>query len=212
MPVPDEPTPPGGTPRAGSRAAARERTHAGLLDAAAAVFAEKGYGAASVGEIARTAGVSVGSIYAHFAGKQDLFLALMDRRRVAEMDDARRHLADGLPSALHDLDHRVTATADDGRAALLAAEAWLYAMRDPDFGADLAAHQDRLRADLLPLIRAERARRGAAWSLTDEEVATVALGLFSGLVQHRRLARDSVPADLYGRALLALLDGLATRD
>ncbi|MEJ2890207.1 TetR/AcrR family transcriptional regulator [Actinomycetospora aeridis] len=206
----EHPTPPGGTPRSGSRAEAKERTHAGLLDAAATVFADKGYGAASVGEIARTAGVSVGALYAHFPSKQDLFLALMDRRRVAEMTAARTHLADGLPSALDALDRQVTDTADDERAALLGAEAWLYAVRDADFGADLAAHHQRLRGDLLPLIRAERERRGVTWALRDEEIAAVVLGLFTGLVQHRRLARDTVPADLYGRALLALLDGLAT--
>ena len=39
--------------------------------------------------VARTAGVSVGALYAHFPSKQDLFLALMDRRRVAEMAAAR---------------------------------------------------------------------------------------------------------------------------
>lgn len=208
-PGPGAPTPPGGTPRSGSRAAAKERTHTGLLDAAATVFADRGYGAASVGEIARTAGVSVGALYAHFPSKQDLFLALMDRRRVADIGTAREHLVDGLPSALDALERQVTDTADDERAALLGAEAWLYAVRDAEFGADLAAHHERLRADLLPLIRAERDRRGVTWRLRDDEVAVVVLGLFAGLVQHRRLARDSVPADLYGRTLLALLDGLA---
>ena len=202
------PVDPHRSPAGGVRARAKERTRENLLDAAAQVFAAHGYGAASVNEIARTAGVSVGALYTHFESKQELFVALMDRRRIAEVAAAEEHLAEGLPSALAAFDRQVADTADDDRAALLGAEAWLYAVRDAAFGADLAAHTARLRADLVPLIRAERERREARWSLSDEELATVALSLFTGLVQHRRLERGSVATDLYGRTLTALLDGL----
>ncbi|MFF7940817.1 TetR/AcrR family transcriptional regulator [Nocardia gamkensis] len=56
-----------------------ERTRSLLLDAAEAVFAEKGFTAATLDDIAHTAGYTKGAIYKHFATKEDLFLALSDR-------------------------------------------------------------------------------------------------------------------------------------
>jgi AcrR family transcriptional regulator len=50
-----------------------------LLDAAEALFAQSGYDATSVAAICQSAGVSKGAFYHHFAGKQALFLALLDR-------------------------------------------------------------------------------------------------------------------------------------
>ena len=78
----------------------------------------------------------------------------------------------------------------------------------PNTGADLAEHNRRLGEDLRPLIAAERERRGATWPLSDAEVAQVVLALFTGMVQHRRLAPSAMADDLYSRALTALLDGL----
>ena len=53
--------------------ATRER----ILQAAMAVFAERGYQAASMDEIARRAGSSKGGVYFHFANKQAIFEALI---------------------------------------------------------------------------------------------------------------------------------------
>lgn len=53
-------------------------TRAQLLDAAAQVFAAKGYDGASISAITRAAGLSSGAIYAHYASKADLFLAVLE--------------------------------------------------------------------------------------------------------------------------------------
>src|SRR4051795_10239101 len=73
----------------------QEQTREGLLEAAARVFARRGYQQASVEEIAAEAGFSTGAVYSNFAGKQELFLALADRevaKRIAEL----RMLADSV--------------------------------------------------------------------------------------------------------------------
>lgn len=57
----------------------RARTRIAILDAAEAVFRDGGYHGARVEEIAERADLSVGSIYLHFAGKQGVFLALVER-------------------------------------------------------------------------------------------------------------------------------------
>ena len=58
-----------------SKAHTRER----LLNAARTVFARGGYHGATVDEIASEAGFSTGALYSNFDGKEDLFLALMER-------------------------------------------------------------------------------------------------------------------------------------
>lgn len=50
-----------------------------VLDAAAAVFAERGYPASTVDDLLAAARIGVGSFYALFAGREDCFLALFDR-------------------------------------------------------------------------------------------------------------------------------------
>jgi|SRR5579864_2177131 len=48
-----------------------------ILEGARAVFLKRGFDAASMGEIARQAGVSKGTLYVYFASKEDLFGAIV---------------------------------------------------------------------------------------------------------------------------------------
>ena len=48
------------------------RTRRAVLEAAAAVFAERGYAAATIGEILSRAGVTKGALYFHFDSKAAL--------------------------------------------------------------------------------------------------------------------------------------------
>ena len=88
MPSPSRPPRPRGrrTPARGAgRPTAVESAQraADLLDTAAAVFSEKGYEQATVGEIARRASASKQTIYSRFPTKGDLFTAVMTRRSEA---------------------------------------------------------------------------------------------------------------------------------
>jgi len=58
----------------------REQTVAGLLDAAAELFAERGVNGTSVEQIAERAGCSRGAFYGDFSGKRDLIVALLEQR------------------------------------------------------------------------------------------------------------------------------------
>jgi len=55
-------------------------TQAKILDAAQTVFAELGFENAQLDEVAIRAGCSRGAIYAHYPSKEDVFLALMEKR------------------------------------------------------------------------------------------------------------------------------------
>src|SRR6266568_1068797 len=57
----------------------RELTRSALVEAAADVFARRGYDGASLEEIAEAAGFSRGAIYSNFGSKEDLMLAVVER-------------------------------------------------------------------------------------------------------------------------------------
>jgi AcrR family transcriptional regulator len=66
-----------------------------ILDAATEVFATRGFTAATMADVVASSGASIGSIYHHFGGKSELFLAIfeqmanaVDRRIEAAMEHA----------------------------------------------------------------------------------------------------------------------------
>ena len=71
-----------------------------ILNAAATVFAEKGFHRATTKEIARAAGVSEGTIYNYFDSKADLLIGIMTR--LAELENLDQELADALQSDVRD--------------------------------------------------------------------------------------------------------------
>ena len=78
-----------------------KRTAERILDAAEVAFAERGYDAASLGEIADRVGIRPQGIYNHFAGKWALYEAVLERLLdpfLAVLDDATR--TPGLESSL----------------------------------------------------------------------------------------------------------------
>ena len=55
-----------------------------VLDAALAVFSRKGYGEATIPDIAREGGMSVGTIYNYYPGKKDILVAVLAGRILTE--------------------------------------------------------------------------------------------------------------------------------
>jgi AcrR family transcriptional regulator len=57
-----------------------------ILDGARTVFMSQGFDAASMGEIARAAGVSKGTLYVYFESKEDLFEAIVHQQCEAQAE------------------------------------------------------------------------------------------------------------------------------
>lgn len=91
-----------------TRLAHRER----LLDAARELLAEGGYSAAGVSALARRAGVATGSVYNHFASKQELLAAVFrhvaghELGAVREAVQAQRGATDQLRALVEVFSHR----------------------------------------------------------------------------------------------------------
>ena len=82
--------------RLGSRAAT---TRGGLLTAAREVFTASGFAEASIADVVSGAGASVGSLYHHFGGQAELYLALFEdyqqRQEARAVTAVRAARADG---------------------------------------------------------------------------------------------------------------------
>ena len=66
-----------------------ERTRSAIIDAALALFRERGYDATTMRAIAAEAGVSVGNAYYYFASKEQLIQGFYDRAQVEHAEAAR---------------------------------------------------------------------------------------------------------------------------
>jgi len=82
-----------------------ERTRARVLEAAASLFAERGYRATPLREVAARAGIREPSLYNHFAGKEALYVAVLERGLRPLLDRLLAHLSGGedlldLPEAM----------------------------------------------------------------------------------------------------------------
>ena len=85
---------PRGRPASGGwRWGRTEHTQRALLDAAREVFTSRGFSEASIAEVVERAGSSVGSLYHHFGGKSELFLALWQEHQLAHEQAASEAVA-----------------------------------------------------------------------------------------------------------------------
>jgi TetR/AcrR family fatty acid metabolism transcriptional regulator len=65
-----------------------------ILDAATAVFAERGFFAAQVADIARGAGIAAGTVYLYFRSKDEILTSIFDRTMRDAIAEGRAALAD----------------------------------------------------------------------------------------------------------------------
>jgi AcrR family transcriptional regulator len=171
--------------RGGLRQRFREETHAAVLHAAEAVFAEEGLHQASMAEIARRAGVAVGTLYNHFADREALLNALTALRK--------RELLDEIDARLHDV---ARGSFMDQLVALVTA---------------LFKHVDTHRSLFRLLLADERAGRSAASNQSAREIyqrfeKVVRRGLKDGVL------RDEAPPELLASLLLGTMRGVMMRE
>lgn len=125
-----------------ARATRAERTRALLVESAARLFAERGYDAASLGDVATEAGFTKGAVYSNFSNKEQLLREVARRRAEASADSPVDPEASD-ETALQD--------------ALLGLELTLNAARHPELR-DLALNEDA-EVERLAAALAERAGR-----------------------------------------------------
>lgn len=168
------------------KAELRESRRAELLDAAAGVFARKGYRASSIEDIIERAGIARGTFYLYFESKLEIFLAIMDEsvkglREAAQAESEREF------------------DARDPRGALKAAlRAWLehFAQRrdraavvirhgasvDPDYQRKVGRVVDAMYGRWEILIRRAQKAGVARASFEPKFLRVCLIGMFSQLL------------------------------
>jgi AcrR family transcriptional regulator len=138
-----------------------EETRRRLVDAAAAVFSEKGFDGAGVQEIARRAGLTTGAIYGRFSGKAELLRAAIESRSDDELDELfnqhrfEGHVSDVIKVAGSHLVERCEPDARTGNALLL--EAFVAARRDPEIRVVVKGLVEERASRLAEIIEAAKA-------------------------------------------------------
>jgi len=154
-----------------------------LLDAAAEVFAERGYDRAGVAEIARRAGVTTGAIYSRYAGKAELLVAALDCRTSDELDSLfADHRFEGRPTDVLAIagSHLVQRSADADSALLN--EAFIAARRDPAVAALMRTRVMERRERLREVIDAAKRSGGIRADLDTEALVTFCHALGFGFL------------------------------
>jgi AcrR family transcriptional regulator len=193
-----------------TRAQRRQQTRARLLDAAGQVFARRGFHAATVDEVAEAGGYTKGAVYSNFANKDELFLALLDQRLAAQLQQVEALYAiessEELRAAMRDRPEQELATARD--FGVLHVEFWLYAMRNPAAQAELAKRYRQLRGRLAELITERYARHETSPPMPPEHLAALVIATDTGLFLQYSAEPGALPWKLYADTMIQLLDPL----
>ena len=182
------PPPPPRTPKSA-------RTRQVLLDAAARLFIERGYSAASLRDIAAAADLTIGAVYGHFRSKGQLLVEVIRWKLAERESEPAFHVAIAEPERAIDLMYD-----DRGRdIRILEVDAAAAARHDPDVAAGL----DSLYRDRLDRIG------DAMTGVADPETSAWLVAAISGGIGMRESAGMSRPdADRLHATVAAALGGL----
>jgi AcrR family transcriptional regulator len=191
------------------RSARKAETRARLLEAAARVYARRGFNGATLEEVAAEAGFTKGAVYGHFGSKENLLLALMEEhlaRQVAEqvaLFDRERATSE---RPLAGSARWMELVEEDPDPFRLFVELWIYAQRDERLRRRLADGLDALRTTFARFGAASAADAGIepAPDATDH-IASVMVALGVGLPMLKLIDPDTVPASLLGAVLSVLI-------
>jgi AcrR family transcriptional regulator len=163
-----------------------EHTRSLLLDAAEKAFAERGLGGAALEDIADSAGYTRGAIYAHFGGKEELFLAVIERQRqrfldgFADVISSFRQLSDLNLDELS-LRWRELMSGDAEQAAALGYELTLYLVRNPEARERLSTQRLETVRWLADYISEGAKQIGGVLTIPAESLARVILATNEGV-------------------------------
>ena len=179
-----------------------------IVDAAVTVFGEMGYQRATVQDVVRASGLSVGAVYTHFKNKEELFLVACACEVDQQKADLRLRLAE-LGSVTDRLRTAVDFAVDSAIASGLEhgvrAHAWVMAEESPDLRQILHDRRTEMVA-FSRLVLQEAVVRGELPEWIDADaIASAFVTLIDGFVV-QALEAGSLSAEDARREAYSLLE------
>jgi AcrR family transcriptional regulator len=191
-----------------TRSERQAQTRERLLDAAAKVFARRGYHGAGVEEIAAEAGFSTGAVYSNFSGKEELFLALADRK-VAERVSEIRALADAAErgeSPGQEAAQQFQAFLErDPDWPPLFYEFWSYGARNARIRGEFGQRRQAVRDALAEALERLSGELGFRLRFPAPALATAISATLNGLAFERAADPEAVPDEVFEEFISAVL-------
>ena len=180
-------------------------TTAALLEAAAQTFAERGFQAATMDEIAERVGLSKGALYYRYKSKDDLFLALLDERCAPYLAQLERTPAAGWG----EFAEQFLAVVREGSWPRLFLEFVSYASRRPAARRRLVKRTRAVRAALQRVVEDQAAAAGVAPRVPAAHVALALSALGNGLALESLADPRGVPDRAFAELPALILAGVA---
>jgi AcrR family transcriptional regulator len=189
----------------------RQLTRDTLIDAAAVVFARRGFNGASLEEIAETAGFTRGAIYKNFTDKEELFLAVWERINQRTLDEFAELLGSG-SSELEGIS--ISAIAEKWRETqagirdflILGLEFNLYLLRNPEVRDRVTARRHEGAHRVAEFVEKQTAAGGATLPISPDDLANIFMITSNGFSD--AALTDPALARLYEPFLDLLVHGM----
>src|SRR3954464_50315 len=188
----------------------RERTRTDLVDAAERLFVRHGFHATPVDAVAHEAGYTKGAVYSNFASKEDLFIAVYERRvtrSVAEVEAAFEGSEDP-ERTLERLSSEIATRRDrdDGWTAVFF-EFWAHVLRPPASRVRFAELHSRVIEPFEGVTERIARARGAELTEDPLKLASAMYAMNLGLLLERLTRPDVVDEGLAARMVRISFEG-----
>ena len=179
----------------------QEQTRQRLLDTAVEIFLEKGFARASVEEIAERAGYSKGAMYSNFSSKDELVLAVLDRR----IDQQLEILADLIPTQGNDPSFWFNEgeSGSQGPWEPLLIELWVRALYDEKLRERVVEQRERVLEASARILSG-----GATPNQQHRDAVIITSALSSGLAMQFALDPDPHLMELFADVVVQLFKEL----
>ena len=189
----------------------RNRTRAELIAVAGRRFSADGYHATSLDAVADEAGFTKGAVYSNFAGKDELFVAVLGAHFASRVAVYEQLIVEG--DTIEDVYRsvgRFMAEADRREPAWspLLLEFWSHASRREELQRVVVAQREAFLETIAGLIARFAAHHGVRFRIPVHEVARASGALYRGLTVERMLDPSTVTPEQFAELHAAFLTGL----
>jgi AcrR family transcriptional regulator len=178
-----------------------------LLAAAVEVFVDQGYEGARLQDIARTAGLTTGAVYANFRGKEELLFAAIGARVGVEMDALLAEAIGRNPRAM--LEMLGDQLVQPRRQPPLLIDAIAAARRDDELATALRERLATREQALVDVVERGKSDGTIDPALDSGAFARFGLTLAMGALVMRTLQVDAPPEGAWHELISRLLDAVS---